>query len=345
MPKFLENGIRFFKHQFARGALILIYHRITESRLDPWSLSVSPDHFAEHLAVLRRSFHPKSLQELGRSIHGRSNIVDRSIVITFDDGYADNLHAALPLLEKFDVPATIFLASGAIGSQHEFWWDELTSLLLSEQTLPDRLALTIRGKSYSWEVGEAAQVGRAADLSARNWKVGQPAPSSRYSLYLALWQLIHGLSSEEQKVAMTAIRAWAGNSSYTPIHRIMDENEVAKLAQSQQIEIGAHTISHVSLAPLSCDSQRDEIQGSKAQLEKMINRPVQSFSYPFGKRSDYQSQTISLVQEAGFSVACSNEPGVVGAETDPFQLPRIHIHDCGGDEFEARLISKFHVRN
>lgn len=122
----------------------------------------------------------------------------------------------------------------------------------------------------------------------------------------------------------------------------MDRNEVARLAQSSQIEIGAHTINHVSLASLSCESQREEIWGGKEQLENIINRPIESFSYPFGKQKDYLPQTVTLVQEAGYSVACGNESGVVTAKTDPFQLPRVHIHDCDGDAFEARLFSKFY---
>ena len=345
MHQFLENGIRYFRHQFARGALIIIYHRISESRLDPWSLNVSPDHFAEHLAVLRKSFRPTSLQEVAESIRSNSNVADRSIVITFDDGYADNLHTALPLLEQFDIPATIFLTSGAIGSPHEFWWDELASLLLMARQLPNRLDLTINGRTYSWEVGEASQDQETDDARYHGWKVGQASPSLRHSLYLELWQLMQHVSIEEQRDVMAALRAWAGNTSSTPMHQILDKDEVVRLAESEQIEIGAHTINHLSLASLSCDSQRNEILGSKAQLEKMLNRPVKSFSYPFGKRSDYQPETIALVQEAGFSVASCNEPGVVGSKTDPFQLPRIHIHDCNGDEFEARLVSNFHVRN
>lgn len=343
MHQFYKNGIRYLRHKLARGALILIYHRINESRLDPWSISVSPGHFEEHLDVLRRSFHPKRLRDVARSIRGDTKLADRSIVITFDDGYADNLHRALPLLEQYDIPATIFIATGAIGSQREFWWDELATLLLTAQSLPDRLDIIINGKSCSWEVGESSLDVDTQISSHPDWKVGQPPPSSRHAIYLELWQLINGLSMEEQQKVMSALRDWASNTSYTPTHRTLDENEIVRLAQSEQIEIGAHTINHLSLASLSCEAQRDEIAGSKEQLENILNRPVTSFSYPFGKQQNYQPQTVGLVQEAGFSVACCNESGVVTANTDPFQLPRIHVPDCDGDAFEARLLSKFYV--
>lgn len=343
MHQFYKNGIRHLKHRFARGALILIYHRISESRLDPWSISVSPQHFEEHLDVLRRSFHPKSLQDVTRSIRGDRRLADRSIVITFDDGYADNLHMAMPLLERYNIPATIFIATGTIGSLREFWWDELASLLLTTHALPDRLDIQIRGRQYSWETSEAAQSPQAENLVYHSWKAGQAPPSTRHSMYLELWKLINGLSLEEQQTVMPALRDWAGNASYTPAHQVLNEAEIGRLAQSDQIEIGAHSINHLSLASLSCEAQRDEIEGSKEQLEKILNRPVTAFSYPFGKQQNYQVQTVALVQEVGFSVACCNEPGVVTTNTDLFQLPRIHVPDCDGDAFEARLLSKFYA--
>jgi len=343
MKNLLRKGIRNLKYQFARGALILIYHRISESALDPWSLSVSPNHFAEHLAVLQRSFHPTSLQDLAQSLRDGSKLRSGSIVITFDDGYADNLHIAQPLLERFDCPATVFLVTGAIGAQYEFWWDELATLLLQPHPLPERLELSIHGEAYSWQLGKAEEYGQADYSRYRNWRAGQPSPSFRHDLYRQLWQLIQPLSTEAQNGVMDALRAWAGDSRIPPAHRLLNREECIELSQAKQIEIGAHTINHVSLASLSGDSQCSEIFGSKTQLEKILNEQVKSFSYPFGKREDYNPETVAVVQEAGFSVACCNESGVVHRATDLFQLPRIHIPDCSAAEFENRLLSKFYA--
>jgi peptidoglycan/xylan/chitin deacetylase (PgdA/CDA1 family) len=343
MDDFLAKGIRQLKYRFARGALILVYHRISESALDPWSLSVTPDHFAEHLAILRRSFHPRSLQEVAQSLHSRGKLTPRSIVITFDDGYADNLYVALPLLERFDVSATVFLVTGTIGCPQEFWWDELTSLLLTAHPLPDQLDLAVDGKVYSWQLDQVAEYGEVDYHQYAGWRAAQPPPTFRHALYMQLWQLIHPLSSEDQNKVMNALRAWAGISSSPGPHRILDQNESIELAQGVGIEIGAHTVNHPSLASLSIDSQRKEILGSKVRLEEILGGSVKSFSYPFGKQYDYDPETVALVQEAGFSVACCNISGVVDRNADLLQLPRVHIHDCGGDEFENRLLTKFYA--
>src|SRR5438874_1513544 len=110
------------KKQFAPRAIILMYHSVAKVDSDPWALRVMPGHFAEHLEVLQKYGHPIRLQQLAQA-HRKGNIPDRSLVITFDDGYADNLHNAKPLLERYDIPATVFLTTGLIGCDHEFWWD------------------------------------------------------------------------------------------------------------------------------------------------------------------------------------------------------------------------------
>jgi peptidoglycan/xylan/chitin deacetylase (PgdA/CDA1 family) len=335
--------MRRLKRRLSHGTLILVYHRVNDVTLDPWTLSVTPNHFAEHLAVLQRLFHPISLKALAQSLQDGTKLKPKSVVITFDDGYADNLHAAKPILERFDCPATIFLVTGVIGSPDEYWWDELSSLLLQPHPLPEYLELSIQGKIHSWHLGNAAEFSQADYSRCIHWRAGQPAPSARHDLYWQLWQLMHPLSSEAQNEVMKALRVWAGNKYNQPIHRILNQKECLDLARAEQIEIGAHTIHHPSLASLPHDLQCSEISGSKHDLESLLNRPVQFFSYPFGKRRDYTPETIALVRQGGFLAACSNESGFVNIGTDPFQLPRVYISDCSGAEFEYYLLSKSYV--
>jgi peptidoglycan/xylan/chitin deacetylase (PgdA/CDA1 family) len=109
--------LRFSGRAQAQG-LILAYHRVAVADADPWQLCVTPDHFEEHLTVLEK-FRPCRLAQMTDAI------LPGSVAVTFDDGYADNLHCAARLLQKHDVPATFFLTSGYLGGHEEFWWDEL----------------------------------------------------------------------------------------------------------------------------------------------------------------------------------------------------------------------------
>jgi peptidoglycan/xylan/chitin deacetylase (PgdA/CDA1 family) len=318
-------------------SLILLYHQIAELRSDPWALRVTPRHFTEHLEVLREHARPIRLQQLSKSLLDE-NVPDRSVVVTFDDGYADNLHNAKPMLERCGIPATIFLVTGNIGREREFWWDKLDRLLLQPGTLPAALSLRLNGRTYRWELGETNHYSEEASQRYQGWRAWEGAPSSRHALYISLWELLHSLTESEQQQLLGQLVAWAGaESAGRPTHRCLSFEEVAALTQGELVEVGAHTVTHPALSALPAASQRDEILKSKARLEEFLGSPVDSFAYPYGKGRDYTAETVSIVREAGFSCACSSLAGVVERSTDPFRLPRMHVEDCDGDEFAKRL--------
>ena len=115
----LQRSARWLRSRFGSGALILGYHRIAGEDWDPFSLSVAPGHFAEHLDVLRRHARPLSVGQLVRGIeHGR--LPPASVAVTFDDGYADNLSRAKPLLEGYGIPATMFVTTAPLAETTGF---------------------------------------------------------------------------------------------------------------------------------------------------------------------------------------------------------------------------------
>ena len=293
-------------------ALILMYHRVGTQGADPWSLRVSPTHFAEHLDVLRRFGSPLPLQRLVAD-QQRGRIRERSIAITFDDGYADNLLYARPLLERFDVPATVFVATGQLGQAREFWWDEL-ELLLDAPVQQAELWLDIGGQTRRWQLHEE---------------------QARSRLYVSVWEALQPLSAEQQGQALAAIRSWVGVSPLArPSHRALRPDELRALNDGDLVEIGAHTISHPLLSAHPADAQHEEIAGSRAQLEQILDRPVTGFSYPYG---DCRPETVRLVREAGLVYACSTMKDAVWRGSEPYRLPRHQVDDWSGAEFEQRL--------
>ena len=107
----------------ARSAVVLMYHRVADISFDPWRLAVSPAYFAEQMEVLHEHFDPVPLAEL--STDPRSAPRSRSVAVTFDDGYRDGLDDGTPVLERYGIPATVFVTSGYVGSSRDFGWDEL----------------------------------------------------------------------------------------------------------------------------------------------------------------------------------------------------------------------------
>lgn len=310
----LYYSARLVRARLVRHALILGYHRVEELPWDPFRLCVSPERFAQQLEVLGRYANVISLPELAAA-RASGKIVPRSVVITFDDGYKDYLNVAKPLLDKAGFPSTIFIATGYIGE--EFWWDTVTRLATSlDPAAP--LDLTSGSARYEWRPnGGAETADRSALLRSLHRFLLALGPDERAACLERLVDPADSGSSERQR-----------NLAMTPA-------EVASLVPDAGITIGAHTVSHTMLAQLPHDRQRDEILQSRQTLEAITGRPVTSFSFPHGSKSD---TAMRLVRECGFSHACASQNDVVWRNSNPYCLPRIWVPDCTGDAFRKLLL-------
>lgn len=343
----LKRTAQKLRNRFSPGGLVLLYHRVAEVPSDPFKLCVSPRHFAEQLEVLRQQnlkqqSQPIHLQNLAQTVRDGKSL-DRSISITFDDGYADNLHHAKPLLEQFEIPATVFVATGNIENQREFWWDELERLLLQPGRLPKILSLTVGERTYSWDLGEAAEYGVADYERDRTWTWYVPEdadPSPRQRVFRSLYQFLQPLLPIDRQRLMDELLAQAGVATTgRDTHRSLSPTEVQILAAGGAIEVGAHTVTHPKLSALSAAEQRQEIEQSKSRLEAILERSVTSFAYPHG---DYTKVTAELVAGAGFACACSTRVNRVRRQTNCFQIPRMEVGDWDGDTFAKQLARWFY---
>ena len=317
--------------------LILLYHRVATLKCDPWDLAVTPGRFEEHLRAVREYASPIQLGELSQALQD-DKLPERSVVVTFDDGYLDNLRNAKPLLERHNVPATVFVASGFTGRKREFWWDELDRLVLQPGELPERVQLSVDGKIYRWELGEAATYTEEEFRSHRNWKAWKEGQNPRHRLYTSLYDLLRPLREGMRRKKLDEVRRWRVDTpGRRPWHRPLSVDEIGSLHQGGLVEVGAHTVNHPLLSDLPLGRQRREIEDSKARLEQILDHPVRSFSYPYGKPRDYAAQTVDLVRQAGFACACSTKADVVRRSSDPFQLPRVGVRNCSGEKLAREL--------
>lgn len=317
---------------------ILLYHRVSELSSDPQLLSVTPKRFAEHLEILRRDYHPISLQQLNESLLNKT-IPHRGVVITFDDGYADNLYNAKPLLDRYEIPATVFVTTGYIGQKREFWWDELERTILLPESLPESLKVSINNKIYSWKI-EGLSNGNGFNCEKyRYWNVTMnDTPTVLHQAYRELCSLLRPMGDSSRQKVLDELADWAGPKEPSRSdYRALSAEEVYALAEDRLIEVGCHTQTHPVMASLSRKDQIEEIQESKKYLESVLGKRVISFSYPYGSRNDYTIDSIEVVKDAGFICACSNYAGIIKRKTDIFQLPRFLVRNWDGDEFSRRL--------
>ena len=134
----------------------------------------------------------------------------RAVVVTFDDGYRDNLEAALPLLAAADVPATVFCTVGYIGREQPFWWDHLAAIVLGPDRLPETLDLDVGGQSRSWELGAAISYTSANRASDRHWQGDEDRESPRLLFFRDVWNWLRPLDEANRGNALRRIGAWSG---------------------------------------------------------------------------------------------------------------------------------------
>jgi peptidoglycan/xylan/chitin deacetylase (PgdA/CDA1 family) len=314
------------------GRYILAYHRVARVEHDPWGLAVQPELFAQQLQVLRRYGAVMTVERMMRELAAGA-LPRRAYAVTFDDGYIDNLLTAKPLLERYEVPATVFLCAGLLEGRGWFWWDALLYLLMEPAALPERLEIALGKETYRFTLSHAAT--QLSRQGYRDWRYWQPPPSQRHAIYLELSRHMSALSVAARHEALSQLSAWANvGLPALPDSRPMTWEDAAKLADGGLIEIGAHTLTHPSLPDLDTNLQRQEILGSKAACEEIAGRRLFSFAYPHGRHAP---DTVKLVRDAGFSAACTTAAGAIQRSSDPLRLPRIQMFNWDGAELE-RLI-------
>jgi len=329
------------------GAVVFVtYHRVHDRPSDPEAIRVGTTNFAEHVAAYASRFTPLTAGEVFERMRKGMALPRDGVVVTVDDGYSDCLTTVLPVLERHGVLATIFVSSGFVGSELEMWWDEIERVCFVELDLPAVVTAQVDGIGFAYPLGEGASVEAETAAGLQSWNVTMPAAHPRHSLYLALRDYLHPLSGAQRRDVLEQLRELAGISDGARVHnRGLAEPEVRALTASGLVEIGAHTVTHPSLASLPQAQQRSEIlQGVESLSEITGSRPV-SFSYPYGTYDSFTEQTAAIVREAGLVGACTTELGrrlpwgSVSVRSERYEVPRTASANVGGDEMAA-LVAK-----
>lgn len=292
-----------------RGA-ILLYHRVGDPGSDIWSLGVDPRRFAAQVEMLATEFRPISLLELAAAAN-RRRIPEGAVAVTFDDGYVDNLHRALPILERFEVPATVFVATGFIGAGRPFWWDEVHRLL--DVAPPTEIALRVGARTHRIEAGSDPR--DAERLAAEALRRASP-------------------SEIDDAVAAIAMAAPDDGGGRVAEGRPLTRPELVTLASSALIEIGAHTRIHPGLDALDEATLRSEVEGGRDDLDEWLGECPRSFSYPFGRHGPAVRRAV---RRAGFELAATAYPQPVTWLGNDFELGRIWADDVAPEELGRRI--------
>ena len=289
---------------------ILIYHRALAAPDPILHDEIDAVTFERHMAMLAAEFNVLPLGEACVRL-ARGALPARAACITFDDGYADNEHTALPILKRLGLPATFFVSTGYSNGGFMFNDGVIEVVRYAPAGTYDLSSLGLGSHSLG-------------DSTSRRAAIDALIGQLKYRPVRERSMLVEQLA--------TAMR------SALPKDLMMRSAQIKRLCD-EGMEIGAHTVNHPILAVLSEREARAEIVDGKRRLEEITGAPVTLFAYPNGKPGrDYGPREVELVREAGFTAAVSTLGGVAKHGSDPFQLPRFSPWDRSPRRLGVRLL-------
>jgi peptidoglycan/xylan/chitin deacetylase (PgdA/CDA1 family) len=294
----LQTASRFFPP----SAVILSYHSIVEEPQTTdhiLAISRARASFEEHMKTLAAKFSPVTVEDVAQFAKSERKLPSRAVAVTFDDGFADNCEVALPILNRYGIPATFYIMVDAVQNGTLPWYCRLRYAF---NTTKKGAWSTQDGKSYPLATAEQRKAGMIAA-----WETGA--------------RLTGGVQQEfiggvERALEIEPVSARHGY--------MMDWDQVRSLKKAGHT-VGAHTMSHPNVAQVSESEARAEIAGSKKRLEEEVGAPVEHFSYPHpALNPQWSQQTLEITREAGFKSAALTTCGPVRAGDEPLAMKRIY---------------------
>lgn len=319
---FHETGVlkRLCRAAAANGALVLAYHRVLPSPADEKhyvqpGMYVSVDSFEKHLDCLRSRFNVIPLVELRRRLSDGEDI-SGCCCLTFDDGWLDNYRYAFAVLEKYQLPATVFLATGFVGSERLFW--------------PDELAFFLAGMTVEELVRKTPEL--AEPLKRSGHRPHRPVPLDEVIELLKTWP------QDDRERFLAALRRDGGAAC--PERLLMSWDEARSMQASGLVDFGSHTQNHVLLDQASAPEVKRELEQSRRDIHDQLGVETDLFAYPNG---NYTPAHLSALTRAGYRAAVTTRKGWVSRRDNPYEISRICMHEDVSHTIPL-FLSRLHFR-
>ena len=280
-----------------RGVIFTLHHvRPAEARPhDPNALlSVTPQFLDEAIRACAESgLTPVALEDLPRLLADPADR-RRFAAFTLDDGYRDNAEHAAPVFRRHGVPYTIFITKGFVERSRSAWWETAE-------------ALTAKLDEAEFDFGDGAE------------KVEMRTRAQKLAAFDRFGRFMQAVDEDEAVARLDRLAAEHGLDPLAIVDRLaMDARELRELARDPLARFGAHTLTHVNLRRVGEARLRDELAGSAGAVAAYVGHAPRAFAYPYGYAAAVGEREVRAAADAGFAVAVTTQPGVLG----PWNLAR-----------------------
>jgi len=294
------------------GAVIFMYHRVLLPEaaachtVQP-GMYVSLQNFKRQMGWIQAYFSILPLQELVLRLQTNKDI-SGCCALTFDDGWVDNYHNVYPIIKQYEIPITVFLATGFIGTGKWFWPEKVA----------DFLFLVASGKTDTGLVSKNLK-----ESLLKNRLFNKKELKTVIQGYIE--NLKHYPSNLRQKL-LEEMNSACQNDKTLSLRYLMNWNEIREMSSSGLVDFGSHTVNHRLLDQISPDQAVYEVLNSKDQIELETGQRCLLFAYPNG---NYTGELIHILKETGMSAAVTTQRGYVThrRSLSLLELPRISIHE------------------
>ncbi len=288
----------------------------------PLRPQLSPTTLDEYLRILSRYFSFVTIDHALEMLTGKVPLQPYSIVLTFDDGLRNFKEHALPVLEKYKAPATVYVATNHVEQQIPFWFDRLDYALQLLDGEP--YSVNIGNEIITFVPGDREALAKAYKQMRYSIKKKQISDEEMQDLLYSTATLIEKKYGRSLK-DIIASDPWCG---------IMNWSELKELAAAG-ITVGSHTVNHCRLAFVTPEKAEQELQNSKRAIEENLGLACNHFCYPIGSCN---GQVADLVREAGYQSAVTTKYGFNRIGDDPMKLCRFHVpYGTDGEGVETLL--------
>lgn len=279
--------------------LILCWHNVEGTYGFPAAPGAGTAGLIKQFELLARFTNVVSLPDAVEALEEQRRLPHRAVVLTFDDGYRDNLELAAPILQRYGLPATFFLAPDLLEGTISPWWEEVAWAL----------HFTSRRRLRWHEL----------DLSLEN--------SQRASSYGVVVRGLKRLDEIERRRSVRALVSFLEPQDPDGDHRspIMGWEE-ARALQRQGFTIGSHSRSHAILARETASVQEEDLVRSRGALQERLGCEVDLLAYPNGDVGDFDHRTVHTSVHAGYRAAVTTIEGWNRSGTPRMELRRFIMY-------------------